>query len=135
MRQAALIKPPQLTLTPKLILKRSIRMKRVTCIQIECQKIQPDCILDDHQMIQECKHQGIVYITRFLSLPYYNGIILVSCSYIGNNYFLIFKGIEHHHPNDKQKEVQVIIIIRFLVALYQEIPLTDQLRTHYCLQT
>ena len=134
MRQAAIITPPQLTLTPKLILKRSIRMKRVTCIQIECQKIQPDCILDDHQMIQECKHQGIVYITRFLSLPYYNGIIF-SCSYIGNNYFLIFKGIEHHHPDDKQKEVQVIIIIRFLVALYQEIPLTDQLRTHYCLQT
>ena len=63
MRQAALIKPPQLTLTPKLILKWNIRMKRVTCIQIECQKIQTDCILDDHQMIQECKHLGMVYIT------------------------------------------------------------------------
>jgi hypothetical protein len=74
---------------------------RVRCIQIECQKIQPDCILDVHQMRQECKHLGI----------------------------------GHHHPSDKQKEVQVIFIIPFLVVLYQEIPLTDQLLTHYCPQT
>ena len=58
-----------------------------------------------------------------------------SCPYIGNNYFLIFKGIEHHHPSDKQMELQGIFIIRFQVVLYQEIPRTDQLLTHYCPQT
>ena len=82
------------------------------------------------QTSRYCLYNSFFIITI---LQWYN--LMVSCSYIGNNYFLIFKGIEHHHPDDKQKEVQVIIIIRFLVALYQEIPLTDQLRTHYCLQT
>ena len=65
MRQAAMIAPPHLALTLKVLaLIRNSMMIRVRCIQIECQKIQPDCILDDHQMRQECKHLGMVYITR-----------------------------------------------------------------------